>query len=118
MNKKQKQLLFDIYYGIPEQIWAEGKAKGLDDESIDHLDDKRHLKLIQAWTAFDNSLDTKKLTKGIFGYHRWDKDVTITGTLSQQIYNQRFIGYYGGEGEVLTKAQTKHQKAVFPEPDK
>lgn len=118
LNKKQKQLLFDIYYGIPEQIWAEGKAKGLDDESIDHLDDKRHLKLIQAWTAFDNSLDTKKLTKGIFGYHRWDKDVTITGTLSQQIYNQRFIGYYGGEGEVLTKAQTKHQKAVFPEPDK
>lgn len=72
----------------------------------------------QQWAKFYQSVDTQKLTKGIFGYHPWDEEMKLSGTLSQQIYNQRFIGYYGGEGEVLTKAQTKHQKAVFPEPNK
>lgn len=57
-----------------------------------------------------------EITKGVYGNHEWDKDMTIGDPTSQKIYKSRYIGYTitsDGGGHILTKAQNDKQKAVL-----
>lgn len=56
-----------------------------------------------------------KLMKNVYGYHYWNRDITLSSTISQQIYKHRYIGYYLSDHStyLVTKAQTSSQKAVL-----
>jgi uncharacterized protein YceK len=56
-----------------------------------------------------------KLMKNVYGYHYWNRDITLSSTISQQIYKHRYIRYYLSDHStyLVTKAQTSSQKAVL-----
>lgn len=56
-----------------------------------------------------------KLMKNVYGYHYWNRDITLSSTISQQIYKRRYIGYFLSDHStyLVTKAQTDSQKAVL-----
>lgn len=66
----------------------------------------------------DNNLKT--LTKGIFGYHKWTRQINLGTPTSQIIYNSSYVGYpvqreqeEAANGYLLTKAQDDEQQAIL-----
>lgn len=64
---------------------------------------------------YDQLLNDKynDLTKGVYGYHKWSKAMTISDSISQKIYKARYVGYVTTKGYLLTKTQNSKQKATI-----
>lgn len=54
-----------------------------------------------------------ELTKGVYGYHKWSKVMTISNSISQKIYKARYVGYVTTKGYLLTRTQNSKQKATI-----
>lgn len=101
-----------------EEDWNIAKADAEEDDDSE-ANPAQYLTAVNAKKTLYNALikpNYSTLVKGVYGYHQWDGTINLSKTISQQIYKERYIGYQGGSGVVtnlITKAQTKDQKAVF-----
>lgn len=98
-SEKSKILDYMNYTGKPDHELLQDKI------------DKAGLK------AFNENYQYK-ITSGIFKPNTFNDYIKIEAPISQQIYKTRYIGYVVDDGEtyLLTKAQTKNQKAVISKP--
>jgi hypothetical protein len=65
---------------------------------------------------YDQLLKDKysELTKGVYGYHKWSKTMTISDSISQKIYKARYMGYTTNRNSyLLTKSQNKRQQLMM-----
>lgn len=101
-----------------EADWESAKSSVEDDPDSD-ANPNQYVTAVNARKTLYNALikpNYSALVKGVYGYHQWEATNMLSDIVSQQIYKERYIGYKGGSGVVtnlVTKAQTKDQKAVF-----
>lgn len=101
-----------------ESEWEDAKAS-IKDDPESNANPGQYVTAVKARKTLYDALikpNYSRLVKGVYGYHAWTGDTSLYGIVNQQIYKERYIGYKGGpDGAtfLITKAQTKDQKAVL-----
>jgi hypothetical protein len=98
-----------------ESQWEDAK-QSIKNDPESGANPGQYVTAVKAYNTLYNALikpNYSKLVKGVYGYHQWTGTLNLSEKVNQQIYKERYIGYKGGDTFLITKAQTKDQKAVL-----